>query len=230
MKLFVLSPFADTMFDPPLRQALDAAGDVIAITRLDDWSTLAESFAEPGDKVIAIDPRFCNWTVPNIVLDKARDTRAICLQTTSFSWVDVAHARARSVVVTNNRDFSTIAVAEWATMMVLLLARRIPLITGAGTHPQFTPDYRGIELRGRIAGIVGLGRIGTALAENMAGLGMDVQYWSRSSVDARFRKVALDELMRSSDVVLPAVAKNDQTNRLLDDALVRSMKRSPLCQ
>jgi phosphoglycerate dehydrogenase-like enzyme len=212
----------------PLRESLDAAGDLVLVQELTDWTSLRITFGSADEKVIAIDPRFCNWQVPNDVLDSMRNTVAVCLQTTSFSWVDVAHARVNGIAVTNNRDFSTVAVAEWATMMVLLAARRVPLLTAAGGLPQFKEGFEGIELRGRKAGIIGLGRIGTTLAENMAGLGMKVQYWSQASVDPRYQKVTLEHLMSTSDVILPALAKNDDTKRLITDALLQSMGKTTI--
>jgi len=88
--------------------------------------------------------------------------------------------------------------------------------------------HRGIELRGKTAGVIGLGNIGTAAAENLAGLGMHVQYWSRHSEDSRFSKVTLEALMSTSDVIVCAVAHNSETEGLLSDELVKSMKPTAL--
>lgn len=145
------------------------------------------------------------------------------MQTTSFSWIDIDYAKSKNIPVINLRGFSSIAVAEWATMMVLNIARKLPIVIKDGWKQDYT-THKGIELRGKIVGIVGLGRIGTAIAENMAGLGMRVQYWSPNSKDQRFSKVSLEELMKSSDVILPSVAKNKQTEGLITDEMILSMK------
>ena len=60
-------------------------------------------------------------------------------------------------------------------MITMNIARKITVVA----QDKWKQDYikhQGIELRGKTAGVVGLGRIGTAIAENMAGLGMNVQY------------------------------------------------------
>lgn len=113
-------------------------------------------------------------------------------------------------------------------MMVLMLARKVPLILKSGSKPQFNEEFRGLELRERTAGVIGLGRIGIALAKNMEGLGMQVQYSSRKPLNSPYKHVSLDDLMTSSDVVLPALAKNEETKGLITDNLLRSMKKTAI--
>lgn len=70
--------------------------------------------------------------------------------------------------------------------------------------------------------------IGTAIAENLAGLGTKVQYWSKTTKDKRFKSVSLETLMATSDVILPAVAQNEETNGLITDTMLRSMKKTAI--
>ena len=117
------------------------------------------------EKIICIDPDFCDWTVPNLVFDSP-NLKAVVLQTTSFSWIDIDYAKSKNVPVVNLRGFPSIAVAEWATMMVLNIARKLPIVIKDRWKQDYT-THKGIELRGKVAGVVGLGRIGTAIAENI---------------------------------------------------------------
>jgi len=73
-----------------------------------------------------------------------------------------------------------------------------------------------------------MGNIGSAFAEVAYGMGMKVQYWSKQSADKRFKKVSLKQLMKTSDVIFPAVAQNDETSGLLTDELLQSMKPSAI--
>ncbi len=131
-------------------------------------------------------------------------------------------------MVTNLRGFSSIAVAEWATFMTLAVSRRLPIVIKDNWHLDYE-KHRGFELRGKTAGVIGMGRIATAIAENMAGLGLNVQYWSRSSRDDRFQYVELAELIHTSDVILPAIATNDEKiSRLLVTTCWRQLNRRRL--
>ncbi|MNR13524.1 Glyoxylate/hydroxypyruvate reductase B [compost metagenome] len=86
--------------------------------------------------------------------------------------------------------------------------------------------YRGTQIKGKTAGIIGLGHNGAAIAERCAGLGMNVVYWSRFSKSDVYRYVELDELMKTADVIFPAFAKNNETNALLTEELLANVKSS----
>jgi lactate dehydrogenase-like 2-hydroxyacid dehydrogenase len=223
MKLFILTPNADTLFTKDQLKSLDAAGDVTIYTDIKPLADLRELYAGDEPRVVAVDPDFTDWTFPNDVIDKMPNLKALCLQTTGFNWVDVDHLSQKNIPVTHLLGFSTVAVAEWATFMTLAVARRLPLVAKDNWKLDYD-RHRGFELRGKTAGIVGLGRIGTAIAENMAGLGMKVQYWSRSSEDTRFEKVSLKELVKTSDVIIPATASNEETKVLISDDMLATMR------
>lgn len=222
MKICIISPNIDTQLKDHLG-TLRAAGEVIVVNKMQPFDEIAELYEGDEPRIVAIDPDFSDWQFPNDVIDKIPNLKAICLQTTSFSWVDVDHCKQKNIPVVNLRGFSSIAVAEWVVMLTLALARRLPIVINDGWKLDYE-KHRGFELRGKTAGVIGLGRIGTAVAENLSGLGMKVQYWSRNSEDARFTKVTLDDLMSSSDVIVSAVAHNTETETLLSDDQVRTMK------
>jgi phosphoglycerate dehydrogenase-like enzyme len=227
MKIIVLSPNIDKLFGPDLLAQVKAAGELVVVRDTKPLSEVAELYEGDEPRLLAIDPDFCDWQVPNEVIDKVPNLQAICLQTTSFSWVDVEYAKQKDIPVMDLRGFSSIAVAEWVVFMTLAVARKLPIVV----RDEWKLDYerhQGLELRGKTAGVIGLGNIGTAIAENFAGLGMKVQYWSKHSEDERFTKVPLDELMRTSDAIVPALAINEGTKGLLTDDMLRSLKPTAL--
>jgi phosphoglycerate dehydrogenase-like enzyme len=188
---------------------------------------VAEIYDGDEDRIVAIDPDFCSSKVENEDLVKIPHLKAVCLQTTSFSWIDTNFLKSKRIPVMNLRGFSSEAVAEWAFLMTLNVARKIPLVVQNGWKYNYN-DHTGIELKGRKAGIIGLGSIGTRIAELCKGFGMEVLYWSKNTKDERFEYVELDELMKNSDVILPAVAQNEDTQSLITDEMLLSMKQDAI--
>ena len=223
MRIFIISPNTDTQLTQEHRQALETAGEMIIFNKPKPFDQLTELYEGDEPRIVAVDPDFSDWQFPNEIIDKIPNLKAIVLQTTSFSWLDADYAKQKGIPVVNLRGFSSIAVAEWVVMLTLSVARRLPILIKDNWKLDYE-KHRGVELRGKTAGVIGLGHIGTAVAENLQGLGMNVQYWSKHSTDDRFKRVELDELMRSSDVIIPATAHNAETEGLLSDELVKSIK------
>lgn len=120
--------------------------------------------------------------------------------------------------------FSTEAVAEWALMMTLNTARQIPKVIRGGWAQDY--DLQGMELKGKMAGIIGMGRIGGRIAELMSGIGMDVQYWSRRQNNDKFDYVELDRLMSTSNVILLAIPLSPETKGIITAEMINTMKKT----
>ncbi len=226
MKVIVLSPSIELLFTAEQKKKIKSVGDAIFIKEIKPLSDVSELY-DNERKIVAIDPDFCGWTVPKAIISKMKNVQAICLQTTSFSWVDVAEAKKQSIPVVNLRGFSTEAVAEWAVMMSINVARKLPLIIKDGWKQDFS-KHQGIELKGKTAGIIGLGNVGTRIAEICNGVGMEVIYWSRKSRDKRFSLTELPSLMKKADLIFPCLAQNKETEKVITDDLLRSMKKSAI--
>lgn len=223
MKIIILSPNADVLFNPELKSKLESSGEVIYVKDIKPISEVSELYQGDEERILAIDPDFSNWKVENSDLEKIPNLTGVCLQTTSFSWIDIDFLKNKNIPVMNLRGFSSEAVAEWAFLMALNIARKIPLVSQKGWKYNYS-DHTGIELKGRTAGVIGLGSIGTRIAELCSAFGMNVVYWSKNSRDDRFKYVELEELMKVSDVILPAVAQNEDTKSLISDEMLNSMK------
>jgi phosphoglycerate dehydrogenase-like enzyme len=226
VKIVILSPNADLLFTDELKRDITAAGEAVFIKEIKPLLDVLELY-NSEQKIVAIDPDFCEWNVPREVIEKMKNVQAICLQTTSFSWIDIAEAKKQGIPVMNLRGFSKEAVAEWAFMMAINVARKLPLIIKDGWKQDFS-KHQGLELKGKTVGIVGLGTIGSRIAEICNGLGMEVIYWSRSSKDERFSFVELDDLMKRADFIFPTLAQNEETIGLITDEMLKSMKSSAI--
>ena len=226
MKIIILSPNANILFTEKLKNRLETAGELAIIKDIKPLLEVSELYNDEP-KVIAIDPDFCEWNLPKEVIKKMKSVKAICLQTTSFSWADVAEAKKQGIPVVDLRGFSTEAVAEWAFMMAINVSRKLPLVIKNQWNYNFG-DHQGIELKGKTAGIIGLGNIGKRIAEICNGLGMKVVYWSRNSRDERFSFAELNDLMKKSDFIFPVLARNEETSKLITDQMLREMKKSTI--
>ncbi|MEC9388860.1 MAG: D-glycerate dehydrogenase [Myxococcota bacterium] len=159
--------------------------------------------------------------VDSAVMD-AGPLKAIAQHAVGVNNIDLAAARARGIPVAHTPGVLTDATADLAMALLLGAARRIPegdALVRSGRWKGWSPTLlRGMELRGATLGIVGLGRIGTAVAERARAFGMTVIHSNRSS------GVPLGELLTRSDAVSLHCPLTDATRHLIDAAALARMK------
>ena len=150
-----------------------------------------------------------------------------------YNHIDVAAARAAGVAVTNTPGAVTDATADIALTLILMSARRTAegerlVRSGAwqGWHPT---QMLGLHVTGKVLGVIGMGRIGKAIAKRAhLGFGMEVVFHNRSPVaDAGVpaRQLgSLAEVMAACDVLVVAVPGGAGTRHLIDAAALAAMK------
>ncbi len=144
--------------------------------------------------------------------------------------IDLAAARARGVVVVNAPQAATIAVAEHALGLMLALARQIPQADASMRRGEWTKaELTGSELAGKTLGLIGVGRIGAALAERAQALGMSVLGYDPLLPPEAIRghqaePVTLPELLAAADYLSLHVPLNDQTRGLLGAQALAAVK------
>jgi D-3-phosphoglycerate dehydrogenase len=144
--------------------------------------------------------------------------------------IDVAAATQRGIVVMNTPDGNSITTAEHAIGLLFALARQIPAAdqsTRAGKWQK--SRFMGVELTGKVLGIVGCGNIGSIVANRALGLKMKVlaydPYLSPDrAADLNIDKVELDELLARSDFITLHVPLTDQTRDMIDGAALAKTK------
>lgn len=132
------------------------------------------------------------------------------------------------VTVTNVPDFASQSVAEHAVALMFAVARRIPEGDNLVREGRWEKN-QGLKLAGRRLGVVGAGAIGARMISLGQGIGMDVAYWSRTADAARdqrlgARRLELDELFATSDVVSLHLTHNTDTDGIISRPLLESMR------
>ena len=166
------------------------------------------------------------------LLDRAPDLRVVANYAVGYDNVDVAAASERGIWVTNTPDVLTEATADLAFALLLACARRVvegDAYMRAGSFTGWQPKLLlGVDLAGATLGVVGLGRIGQAVARRARGFGMRVVYHGRHRLDAAAEAgaefMALDELLRVSDVVSLHCPGGAATRHMLDARRLELMK------
>ncbi|MFI6846583.1 oxidoreductase [Kitasatospora sp. NBC_00085] len=140
--------------------------------------------------------------------------------------VDLAAAARHGVTVTHTPGSNANAVAEFALAQLLTLTRDLPAHNEAAHRGSWrTPAGPAVELSELTLGILGLGRIGRALAARVTALGMDVQALSRGPAEAPVRRApTLAALLAGSDVVSLHLPLTPQTRGLIGRAELALMR------
>lgn len=153
-----------------------------------------------------------------------------------YNHIDAAAAKAAGVAVSNTPDVLTDATADIGMTLLLTAARRTgegERMVRAGKWKGWGPGgIMGTHVSGKTVGIVGMGRIGQAVARRCHhGFGMPVLFYNRSpkTVDVPARQVAdLAEMLGAVDFVVVTVPGGAQTRNLIDAAAFRAMKPSAI--
>ena len=165
------------------------------------------------------------------VLDAAPDLRIVANIAVGYNNIDVEACRARGVVVTNTPDVLTNACADFTWALILGITRRL----GEAERQLRRGDWKGwaldhmlgTELRGKQLGLVGVGRIGRAVAEKAPAFGMRVAYTARRPLDLPGAEyLPLDRVLTTSDVVSLHCPLTPETHHLIDQKAFAKMRRT----
>ncbi len=168
------------------------------------------------------------------LLDAAPRLRVVSNYAVGFNNVDIPAATARGVLVGNTPGVLTDATADMAFCLMIAAARRLVdghLYSQSGQWKTWEPlGHLGQDLIGRTLGVVGMGRIGYALAKRCArGWDMQVLYYDvhrneRAETELGACQAELDVLLRESDFVSVHTDLNETTHGLFNAERFRKMK------
>jgi glyoxylate/hydroxypyruvate/2-ketogluconate reductase len=165
------------------------------------------------------------------VLDACPTLKVVSNIAVGYNNIDVAACTARGVVVTNTPDVLTQTTADFAWTLLMAAARRLPeaeRYLRAGQWKHWSLDQLvGKDVHGATLGIVGMGRIGAAIAARAEGFGMRVVYHNRRenthAGTAQYFS-SLEAVLNVADFVVLVVPYNQGTHHLLNAQTISAMK------
>ena len=206
------------------------------------WNT-EDRIATPGEIKEGLrgrDALLC--TAPDCVgsdiMEASPNLKVIANFGVGFNNIDVAAATKRKIAVTNTPGVLTNATADLAMALLLATARRIgegERLVRAKKWPGWGPlQLLGAEVSGATLGIIGLGRIGHAVAQRAKAFDMRLLYWNRTRLAeqqeaaARLEYSPIPEILRHADFISLHLAYLPETHHLIGEREFAQMKRSAI--
>ena len=186
------------------------------------------ALAEHGKGITAI-VTSANFGANAELINALPDLKAICSWGVGYETIDVAAAQARGVQVSNTPDVLTDCVADLAWGLLIAAARRMgqgERFVRSGQWGQIHGSIPlGMRVSGKKLGIVGLGRIGDAIAKRGAGFDMQVRYHNRRQRDdvAYGYEASLVELARWADFLIVATVGGAGTRHLVNQEVLEAL-------
>src|SRR5262245_14350692 len=171
--------------------------------------------------------------IPEAVIAAAPRLRIVAVAAVGYNIVDVAAATRRGVLVTNTPGVLTETTADMAWALMLGVARRIPESDRFVRAGKWTGVYwsqlMGTDVHGATLGIIGLGRIGQAIARRAQGFSMRVLYHKRNRDPEAERRLGAEyrskgDLLREADFVVLSIPLSPESRHLIGHAELALMK------
>ena len=164
-------------------------------------------------------------------LDAAPKLKYVGVCSTAFDAVDAKYARARNVTVCNLGGYSTGAVSEFFFAALFEQARELEKAKQQARKEDYSfHKFMGLELRNKVLGVVGAGKIGGRIAEIGLGIGMKVICFSRKNKPQLdklgAKKSNLDQMLSKSDFVSLNLALNKETEGIISKDKLKILKKN----
>ncbi|MDA8234460.1 MAG: phosphoglycerate dehydrogenase [Clostridia bacterium] len=164
------------------------------------------------------------------VIENATNMKVIGRAGVGVDNIDVAAATNRGVIVVNAPDGNTIAAAEHTLALMLALSRNVPQANeNLKKGKWMRKEYVGVELRNKVLGVIGLGRIGTAVAKRAQGFEMETigydPYLSEERAQAiGVKLMPVEEVIKKADFLTVHLPLTKETRYLINSGTIETMK------
>lgn len=194
------------------------------------------SWAELTDSLQGCSALLCmlNDRVDRELLEKVPGLRVVANMAVGTDNIDVRGCTQREVVVTNTPGVLTEATADLTFALLLAVSRRVvegDRYVRAGSFDGWDPLlFVGADLHGRVLGIIGMGRIGQAVARRARGFGMKILYHNRRQLPEETTRsleavyASLDEVVQGADFLSLHLPYSPEVHHLLDRGRLEMMK------
>jgi len=234
IKIVILDGFTAVGKTPADDLAWKGLND-LGLVKVYDRTKPEETVARAADADIVL----TNKVVHNSeVIAQLPHLKYIGVLATGYNVVDIDAAHQRGIIVTNVPAYSTESVAQMVFAHLLTVTNRTEHYAVANrsgrwsTNPDFCYwDTELTELAGKTFGIVGLGNIGSRVAQIALAFGMKVQALTSKTADTMpegISKVSLEDLLSTSDVISLHCPLTDSTRHLIDSQTLKQMKATAI--
>lgn len=229
MKIAILAP--KTEFTLEQQTKLTSYGEVVYTdSRREYTDEELVKLCGGGSGVIGVDPdNFGGFEKAKSgrltkLLTSLPQLKCVSLATTSFSWVDLDYCRKRGVTVTNVPHYSTESVAESVLGLLICLAKKIVLSDRRQQKGRYKLEM-GFELKGKTLGVIGLGHIGSRVAELGRAIGMRVIAYNRTPKTIEGVEIkTIDEVLVEADAISINLSSNEETKNFLSTEKLSKVK------
>ncbi len=225
MKLYIT--YTKNSFTNEQIEELKKVGEIIFLEDTFDLDK-APYLDDDSEKILVVDPDWYNWDINANHLSKINNLKAVCISTTAFDWIDLEYCRENNILVSNIPKYSTDSVAEYAVFLMMCLAKKFPIQMKKDYKMEYSIPMLTTEIRNKTVGIIGLGTIGTKVAEMCKSLGMNIIYWNRTDKNNDYKKVDIDTIFTTADFIIPTFSTNEETKKLITDERINKMRGNAL--
>ncbi|TWD79991.1 lactate dehydrogenase-like 2-hydroxyacid dehydrogenase [Kribbella amoyensis] len=203
----------------------EGLGDRFEVLRLWEAADPDAVLAERGKEVVAVANGGAR--IDAAFLDRFPSLQLVASFGVGYDQIDAAAAAERGVVVTNTPGVLDDEVADTAMGLLLMAARWLPQAERylrAGKWEERSYPLTPATLKGRTMGILGLGRIGEAIAQRAEAFGISIAYHNRSRKDVAYSYYpTLRELAEAVDILTIVVPGGGGTKHLVDAEVLRAL-------
>lgn len=169
--------------------------------------------------------------VTRSIIEEAEKLKVIGRAGVGLDNIDVESATKKGIIVMNAPEGNTISTAEHTMSLILALSRNIPQANSSLKQGQWNRQkFMGVELYGKILGIVGLGRIGTEVAKRAISFGMKVIAHDPYLAEDKAKQLGIElveyeNLLRQSDYISFHVPLTEETKNMLSEKELHIIKK-----
>jgi len=171
------------------------------------------------------------------VIKSGKKLKCISTYSVGFDHIDVKLAKKRRIKIGYTPEVLTDATADLTVTLILDILRRVSegdRIIREGRWKEIfgAYDYVGTDVKGKTIGILGMGRIGKAVAKRLYPFGVKIIYHNRNSLSKTREKslhaklVTMNTLFKSSDIISIHIPYSKETHEIVDVKLLRKMKKT----
>lgn len=226
-KKILLLDIDKSKLDKSYWKKLENSADKIVLSAKDDPQTQKE--------LIETDCLLTSFGVPvsGKDIDNAPKLKYIGVLGTAYGKIDIVTAKKKGITVTNIPGYSTESVAEFVLAVILDNIRQLEKGKVLARKKIYSEkDFSATEIRNKIFGVIGAGRIGTRVAELAKGFDADVRYWSRNikrdleKKDIKYED--LNYLLSIADFLSINLAQTTKTEQFLDKKRIDLIKKGTI--